>query len=68
MSIRARLLPPLDRPRLPYRLTRDGWWLVESRGGALDTTADALHAASASLAAPPPSTDAACHPSPESSS
>lgn len=34
MSIRTRPLPPLDRPRLPSRLTREGWWLVETEGGA----------------------------------
>lgn len=29
MSIRARLRLPSDRTRLPHRLTRDGWWLVD---------------------------------------
>ncbi len=66
MSIRTRLLPPLDRPRLPRRLTRDGWWLVDAPGAdVIDSAVGVLRAVPAPIALPPPSRDVAFRPFPE---
>ena len=66
MSLRTRLLPPFDRPRLPRRLTRDGWWLVDAPGaGAIDAAAGVLRAVPTPIASPPSSRDAAGLSSPE---